>query len=265
MIVGPTRFRPMAAGNTGARAAAYSSSQITRSIRLAPRPPYSFGHEIPTQPGAYIVFCHARRRSYVSRSDGTRSSAASSRHISGGRFVSSQPRNSLRKASWAGVYSKSIALGPIKRCVALDRHTMAVTALWEVVPHRMMLDAAVVPERDRVHLPAEPALELRRLDVTIEELEQRVALGPLELHDLRGEAAVDVEPLLARHGVRANDGMLGFRERLALVVDAVAATIDVLALVHRGQRLEEALHGLGEGVVRRVHAGEQRVATDRRQ
>src|SRR5438034_6352698 len=208
MIVGPTRFRPMAAGSTGARAAAYSSSQITRSIRLAPRPPYSFGHEMPIQPAACIVFCHARRRSYVARSDGTRSSAASSRHISGGRFASSQPRNALRNSSCAGVYSKSIVLAPVKRLVALDRHTMPVSALWEVVPHRMMLHAAVVSERDRVHLPAEAALELRRLDVAAEELQHGVALGPLELHDPRREPAVDVESLPARHGVRSHDRML---------------------------------------------------------
>jgi hypothetical protein len=37
-------------GRTGARAAAYSSSQMTRSISPASRPPYSLGHVMPTQP-----------------------------------------------------------------------------------------------------------------------------------------------------------------------------------------------------------------------
>src|SRR3989454_7045597 len=38
---------------------AYSSSQMTRSISPAPRPPYSFGHVMPTQPAACIVFCRS--------------------------------------------------------------------------------------------------------------------------------------------------------------------------------------------------------------
>ena len=58
MIVGPMRFSPMWPGSTGARAAAYSSSQMIRSISPAARPPYSFGHVIPTQPAACIVDCH---------------------------------------------------------------------------------------------------------------------------------------------------------------------------------------------------------------
>jgi hypothetical protein len=39
----------------------------------------------------------------------------------------------------------------------------------------------------------------------------------------------------------------------------------VLALVPRGQRLEEALHRLRQRLVGRVHAGEERVAAHRRQ
>jgi hypothetical protein len=63
---------------------------MTRSISPASRPPYSFGHVMPTQPAAFIRFCHAQRRSNVSRSDATRSSEASSRHSSGERFAASQ-------------------------------------------------------------------------------------------------------------------------------------------------------------------------------
>ena len=95
-------------GSTGARAAVYSSSQITRSISPASRPPYSLGHVMPTQPAACIVFCQTHRRSKVSRSDATRSSDASSRHSSGGRFVASQSRNSLRKLSCSTANSKSM-------------------------------------------------------------------------------------------------------------------------------------------------------------
>ncbi len=77
-------------GSTGARAREYSSSQITRSMIEAPRPPYSVGHAMPTQPALCIVFCQATRRSNISRVDATRSSAGSSTQRSGGRFASSQ-------------------------------------------------------------------------------------------------------------------------------------------------------------------------------
>src|SRR5206468_3878398 len=51
----------------------------------------------------------------------------------------------------------------IERAVALHRHPIAVAALREIIPHRVVLDRAVVPERHRVRLPAEAAVELRRL------------------------------------------------------------------------------------------------------
>src|SRR5690242_15122199 len=107
MMVGPTRLSPMP-GSTGARQAAYSSSHITRSMIEAPRPPYSRGHEMPTQPALCIVFCQAQRRSNVARSGATRSSAGSSTHRSRGRFAASQLRNPWRNASCSGVYSKSM-------------------------------------------------------------------------------------------------------------------------------------------------------------
>src|SRR2546422_9384772 len=112
---------------------------------------------------------------------------------------------------------------------------MPVAPLRIVVPHRVVLDAAVVPERDRAHLPPEAALELRRLDVAIEELQERVALGLRELDDPGGEPRVNVERLASRHGMRAHDGMLGLRKHLALVLHAVAPAIDVLTLVARGE------------------------------
>ena len=41
----------------GAPASAISCQKITGSIRLAPRPPYSLGHEMPAQPPSYSVRC----------------------------------------------------------------------------------------------------------------------------------------------------------------------------------------------------------------
>ena len=95
-------------GSTGARAAAYSSSQMTRSMIEAPRPPYSLGQAMPTQPALCIAFCHATRRSNISRLDATRSSTGSSTRRSAGRVAASHERNALRNASCSGAYSKFI-------------------------------------------------------------------------------------------------------------------------------------------------------------
>src|SRR2546427_3561871 len=107
MIVGPTRLRPMP-GSTGACAAESSPSQTPRWTMGAPRPPYSLGHATPTQPALCIVFCHATRRSNISRLDATRSSTGSSTRRSAGRCAPRKARNSLRNASCSGAYSKSM-------------------------------------------------------------------------------------------------------------------------------------------------------------
>src|SRR5262244_3360531 len=128
--------------------------------------------------------------------------------------------------------------------VAPDRHAMSVPTLREVVPHGVVLDAAVVPEGDGALLPAEAALKLRRLHVAEEELEHGVALRPLELDDARGEATVHEEGLAAGDGMGADGRVLRLGKDAALVLHAVAAAVHVLALVKRGAVLEEALHRL---------------------
>jgi hypothetical protein len=65
-----------------------------------------------------------------------------------------------------------------------------------VVPHRAMLGAAVVPERDGIFAPAEAALEQRAFRVLVEIDEDCVALIARNADDA-GEAAVDIERLLA--------------------------------------------------------------------
>jgi hypothetical protein len=51
--------------------------------------------------------------------------------------------------------------GGLDRPVALDRHTAAGTDLGVIIPQRHVLNAAIVPERDRVRPPAKPHLEFR--------------------------------------------------------------------------------------------------------
>src|SRR5687767_12585201 len=94
----------------------------------------------------------------------------------------------------------------VERRVALDRHAVPVPALREVIPHRVMLDGAVVPEGHGARLPAEAAVQLGRLHVAEEQLEHRGALRLREPDDARGEPAVHEQRLAPGHGVRPYDG-----------------------------------------------------------
>src|SRR5262249_60089218 len=51
--------------------------------------------------------------------------------------------------------------GSLDRPIALYRHTAAGTDLGVIIPQRHVLNAAIVPERDRVGPPAKPHLEFR--------------------------------------------------------------------------------------------------------
>src|ERR1700733_11622397 len=62
------------------------------------------------------------------------------------------------------------------RPLALDRHPDAGAGVRPVVPQRVVLGAAIVPERDGVFAPAEAALEQRIFHVLIKILQDRGAL-----------------------------------------------------------------------------------------
>src|SRR5258708_39956474 len=66
--------------------------------------------------------------------------------------------------------------GSLDRPVALDGDPIAGARVRPIVPHRVMLDAAVVPERNRVLAPAEAALEQRIGHVLIKITQDAVAL-----------------------------------------------------------------------------------------
>src|SRR5215469_6799020 len=101
-------------------------------MKLAPRPPYSLGQEIPTHPAACIFFCQATRFSSVSRSGATRWSAASSTQISAGRFSSSQWRNSARKAACSGLSAKSKVRPLSRKCEVVGRiEAMQKPSFWQ--------------------------------------------------------------------------------------------------------------------------------------
>src|ERR1700719_957045 len=183
MSVGPNRFSALAVGRTGARARKYCSSKITCSIKLAPRPPYSSGQEIPTQPAACIVFCHAMRFSNVSRSGATRWSAASSTQISASRFASSQWRNSARNTACSGLSAKSIAvLLLIKDVERQEGADDEVRHVDQFTQFQVDGDAA-----DRVGLLPVPAA----LDQHIDHRQQRIAGAQCRVFALIGAVLAD--------------------------------------------------------------------------
>ena len=69
-----------------------------------------------------------------------------------------------------------------------------------VIPHRAVLGAAVVPERDRVFGPAEAALEQRIFRVPVEIAQDRVAFVAGDTDDVARKTTVDIE---RRRGVIA--------------------------------------------------------------
>ena len=80
-----------------------------------------------------------------------------------------------------------------------------------VVPQRAVVRAPVVPERDRMGLPAEAHLEIRVIAVLIQIGQDGVALVPRHAAQPRGEGGVDVDQLAARHRVLGDDRLLGDR------------------------------------------------------
>ena len=86
------------------------------------------------------------------------------------------------------------------------RHVLAIArtmSAWQYGA-TSALGGPVVPERDRAGLPFEAAMKFRRLDVTAEHLQQRVALVPFELRDASREATIDEQQLAASHRVGAH-------------------------------------------------------------
>src|SRR6187549_4042692 len=103
MTTGPPIARPSTLAGLGASRREASLTKIACSIIVAPRPPYSFGQEIPAQPASWSFSCHSRRKAITS-----------SRPLSGsgpGWFSSSQVRTSSRNSCSDGERLRSTRRG----------------------------------------------------------------------------------------------------------------------------------------------------------
>ena len=103
ITTGPPITRPRTFAGRGAFARASSSLKIACSTRVAPRPPYSFGHETPAQPPSCSLRCQLRSNSNWTWSPPFGASP--------GWFASSQARSSSRKACSSVVRVRSIEAG----------------------------------------------------------------------------------------------------------------------------------------------------------
>src|SRR5262249_27291888 len=156
------------------------------------------------------------------------------------RSRSSKPEQALFSPSRERAF---LCGDPLDRVVAFDGDPVARAGVWPVVPHRVVLDAAVVPERDRVLLPAEAALEQWVGHVLEQVSQDAVALVARNAVDIPGEALVDVERLAAGHRMGAHHRVVGMGVAL-LVLDPVIGVLAaiVLAVVPRCQPVEVGLH-----------------------
>ena len=188
-----------------------------------------------------------------------RQPAADSRDLPGRAAARRARRGRGARAGGAGDGDAEPS-GTVNGPLALDGDAQAAAALRVVVPQGVVLGAAVVPERHRAGLPAEAALQFRRLHQAKEHLQHCVALVLFELQDAAREDAIDEQRLAPADRMRADHRMLGRGIRRRLLHPLVATAIRGLAVVQRGHAFQHALHRRRERLVGGVHAGEQRVA-----
>ena len=110
-----------------------------------------------------------------------------------------------------------------ERPFPFDRDASARACLRVIVPECLVLDAAVVPESDRMRLPSESHLEFLPCAELAQKLQNSVTLFSRQSIDMGGEPAVDVERLALCHRMGANNRMRCLRIDLAAFGDAHCA------------------------------------------
>src|SRR5262245_38951636 len=152
------------------------------------------------------------------------------------------------------------APSPPCRSSVFDRHAPVDTVLFGwVVARRLVIAAAVVPDDDVARVPL-VAIRAVGLDHVAGQLfDQRVALLLLETFDADDLARVEVEGLASRLGVDADDRVEDRRPVTVLLVEQGHGLSPAAVRERALPPVEAPLEPLGERIVRRVHAREQRV------
>lgn len=119
------------------------------------------------------------------------------------------------------------------------------------------------PHHNHPLLPLDPRLQIRtHRNMIVQELEQVIALLLLETDNAASELRVDVQGLLARDGMRADDGV-DVADRFAADDGAAGEGTGGLfvAGVHGFQAVEALAERGGEALVGHRHVGEEGVAS----
>ncbi len=119
MTTGPPIASPSTLAGLGASWAAASPVKIACSIIVAPRPPNSFGQEIPAQPAACSLRCHSPRKAMTSSSEPSGSGP--------GLLARSQVATSSRNPSSDGDSVRSIGRPPYTTPGQTARGIFAIT------------------------------------------------------------------------------------------------------------------------------------------
>src|SRR5580704_15157058 len=163
----------------------------------------------------------------------------------------------------------------LHRPLALDRHPVHDAALAVIVVDRVVLDAAIVPERDRALFPAEAAGEFGPHRVLPQVVEQRRALLLGHVLEADREGAVDVERFATGLDMSADDRMLDLAVRVLAIVEPHRLVAGIVTThrvepigparaVYRRHVAEHRLHAVRQRVIGEVLAGKHRIAANRR-
>src|SRR5438105_7801756 len=106
---------------------------------------------------------------------------------------------------------------------AFDKHPIARAHIGPIVPDRVMLGAAIVPECDRMRRPAEAHVPMRPRDMVVKEFQHAAAFGRRYFVNVTGELAIDEQRLAAAFRMTTDDGVNG--DRIDIGVLVIAARI----------------------------------------
>src|ERR1700741_3673366 len=154
--------------------------------------------------------------------------------ISGGAFRTAWLEITSREASFGcGVLFAGAKVRLVKRLIALHGHPVAPSHGREVIKNGVVLNAAVVPEGDRVLPPSESAAKLRPLNVLEQKVEDRLAGIRLKFLDAGGEASIHIESGPLRFRMGPQHRMLGNGKPACTSVAIVAAIFHLIVRISR--------------------------------
>ena len=136
------------------------------------------------------------------------------------------------------------------RLATFDLHAVSRSDIRPVIPNRLVMRAAIVPERDRVAAPAEAAGPFRFITVIDKELQDAITLEAGKFIYVGREISIDIYDFASRNRMPCDDWMNRDRR---------TRTKNSGAVMCRRQAFQILLHARRKCLIGRVHAGEHGV------